>query len=134
IVELGLQSMHDKTLNLINRGHNLECFDKCVKRLKESNINVVIHVINGLPFETKEMMIDTIRHLNKLKIDGIKIHMLHVLRNTELENYYKKTKFHLLTKEEYVNIVCDQIEELNDNIVIHRLTGDGAKDDLIAPL
>lgn len=133
-VELGLQSMHDKTLNLINRGHNLECFDKCVKRLKESNINVVIHVINGLPFETKEMMIDTIRHLNKLKIDGIKIHMLHVLRNTELENYYKKTKFHLLTKEEYVNIVCDQIEELNDNIVIHRLTGDGAKDDLIAPL
>lgn len=133
-VELGLQSMHDKTLNLINRGHNLECFDKCVKRLKENNINVVVHVINGLPFETKEMMIDTIRHLNKLKIDGIKIHMLHVLRNTELENYYKKTKFHLLTKEEYVNIVCDQIEELNDNIVIHRLTGDGAKDDLIAPL
>ena len=134
IVELGLQSMHDKTLNLINRGHNLECFDKCVKRLKESNINVVIHVINGLPFETKEMMIDTIRHLNKLKINGIKIHMLHVLMNTEIENYYKKTKFHLLTKEEYVDIVCDQIEELNDNIVIHRLTGDGAKDDLIAPL
>lgn len=133
-VELGLQSMHDKTLNLINRGHNLECFDKCVKKLKESNINVVVHVINGLPFETKEMMIDTIKHLNKLKINGIKIHMLHVLRNTELEKYYEKTKFHLLTKEEYIDIVCDQIEELNDNIVIHRLTGDGAKNDLIAPL
>ena len=134
IVELGLQSMHDKTLKLINRGHDLKCFDECVRRLKENKINVVVHVINGLPGETKEMMLETIKHLNNLKIDGIKIHMLHVLKNTELETYYKKTKFHLLTKEEYVNVVCDQIEELNENIVIHRLTGDGAKDDLIAPL
>lgn len=133
-VELGLQSMHDETLKLINRGHDLACFDKCVKTLREKNINVVVHVINGLPFETFDMMMDTIRHLNKLKIQGIKIHMLHVLKNTALENYYYKTNFHLLTKEEYVNIVCDQIEELNENIVIHRLTGDGAKNDLIAPL
>lgn len=133
-IELGLQSMHDKTLELINRGHDLECFDKCVRKLKENGIRVVVHIINGLPFETKEMMIDTIRHLNMLKIDGIKIHMLHILKNTALENYYKEKPFHLLTKEEYVNIVCDQIEELNDNIVIHRLTGDGAKNDLIAPL
>lgn len=133
-VELGLQSMHDETLKLINRGHNLECFDKCVKKLRDSNINVVVHVINGLPYETHEMMMDTVRHLNKLDIQGIKIHMLHVLKNTPLESFYKKTKFHLLTKEEYVKIVCDQIEELNEKIVIHRLTGDGAKDDLIAPL
>lgn len=133
-VELGLQSMHDKTLKLINRGHDLECFDTCVKRLKENNINVVVHIINGLPGETYSMMMDTIKHLNKLKIDGIKIHMLHVLKNTALEKYYNKTNFHLLTKEEYVNIVCDQIEELNEEIVVHRLTGDGAKDDLIAPL
>lgn len=133
-IELGLQSMHDKTLKLINRGHDLECFDECVKKLKENNINVVVHIINGLPFETKEMMMNTIKHLNKLKIDGIKIHMLHVLKNTRLEKYYEETNFHLLTKEEYVDIVCNQIEELNENIVIHRLTGDGAKDDLIAPL
>lgn len=133
-IELGLQSMHDDTLKLINRGHDLACFNKCVNKLKQHNINVVVHVINGLPYETKEMMMDTIKHLNKLKIDGIKIHMLHVLKNTKLESFYKENNFHLLTKEEYVNIVCDQIEELNENIVIHRLTGDGAKEDLIAPV
>ena len=133
-VELELQSMHDKTLELINRGHDLECFDKCVKKLRSNNINVVVHIINGLPYETKEMMMDTVKHLNKLDIQGIKIHMLHILKNTELESYYNKNKFHVLTKEEYVNIVCDQIEELNDNIVIHRLTGDGKKEDLIEPI
>lgn len=133
-VELGLQSMHDKTLKLINRGHDLKCFDECVKKLKDNNINVVVHIINGLPYETKDMMIDTIKHLNKLKIDGIKIHMLHVLKDTKLEKLYQKEKFHILSKKEYVDIVCDQIEELNDNIVIHRLTGDGNKKDLIEPL
>ena len=133
-VELGLQSMHDETLKLINRGHDLNCFDECVKKLTNNNINVVVHIINGLPYETKDMMLQTVKHLNKLKIDGIKIHMLHILKNTPLEKYYEENKFHILTKEEYVEIVCDQIEELNENIVIHRLTGDGAKDDLIAPL
>ncbi len=133
-IELGLQTMHDDTLKLINRGHDLACFDNCVKRLREKNINVVVHIINGLPFETFDMMMDTVKHLNKLDIQGIKIHMLHVLKNTKLESFYEETNFHLLTKEEYVRIVCDQIEELNENIVIHRLTGDGAKEDLIAPL
>ena len=133
-IELGLQSMHDKTLKLINRGHDLKCFDECVKKLRNNNINVVVHIINGLPGETKEMMMETIKHLNKLDIQGIKIHMLHVLKNTRLEHYYKEANFHLLSKDEYVNITCDQIEELNEKIVIHRLTGDGAKDDLIAPL
>ena len=108
--------MHDKTLKLINRGHDLKCFDTCVKKLKENNIKVVVHIINGLPYETYDMMMDTVRHLNKLKIDGIKIHMLHILKNTELEKMYNKNHFHILTKEEYVKIVCDQIEELNDNI------------------
>lgn len=134
MVELGLQSMHNNTLKLINRGHDLKCFDTCVKKLKDNNINVVVHIINGLPNEDKNMMIDTVKHLNKLNIDGIKIHMLHILKNTELENYYKKNKFHILTKEEYVDIVCCQIEELNENIVVHRLTGDGKKEDLVAPL
>lgn len=133
-IELGLQSMHNDTLKLINRGHDLKCFDECVKRLKEKSLRVVVHIINGLPYETHDMMIDTVRHLNKLKIDGIKIHMLHILKDTKLEELYEKEKIKLLTKEEYVQIVCDQIEELNDNIVIHRLTGDGKKEDLVEPL
>lgn len=133
-IELGLQSIHENTLKLINRGHDLKCFDECVKKLRNNNINVVVHIINGLPYETKEMMLETVKHLNKLDIQGIKIHMLHILKNTPLETYYDKNKFHVLTKEEYVDIVCDQIEELNDNIVIHRLTGDGDKKDLIEPL
>ncbi len=134
VVELGLQSMHNSTLKLINRGHDLKCFDNCVKKLRENNINVVVHIINGLPYETHCMMMETVKHLNKLDIQGIKIHMLHILKNTELEKFYKENKFHVLTKKEYVDIVCDQIEQLNDNIVIHRLTGDGKKEDLIEPL
>lgn len=133
-VELGLQSMHDETLKLINRGHNLKCFDDCVKKLRENNINVVIHIINGLPNETYDMMIDTVKHLNKLDIQGIKIHMLHILKNTKLESMYNETHFHILTRDEYVKIVCDQLEYLKDSIVIHRLTGDGKKEDLIEPL
>ena len=133
-IELGLQSMHDETLKLINRGHDLKCFDECVKKLRDNNINVVVHIINGLPYETKEMMIDTVKHLNKLDIQGIKIHMLHILKNTPLEEFYNNTKFKLLEKEEYVDIVVSQLELLDEKIVIHRLTGDGALDDLIAPL
>lgn len=132
-VELGLQSIHDKTLKLINRGHNLKSFDDCVKKLKERNINVVVHIINGLPYETKEMMLDTIRHLNSLHIDGIKIHMLHIIKDTPLAKMYEKEKFHILTKEEYIDIVCDQLELLDERIVIHRITGDPTKEDLIAP-
>ena len=132
-IELGLQSMHDKTLKLINRGHDLKSFDECVKKLKQRNINVVVHIINGLPFETKDMMLATVKHLNSLKIDGIKIHMLHVLKNTELEKLYNETHFHILTKEEYIDIVCDELEILNEKIVIHRITGDPTKEDLIEP-
>ena len=133
-IELGLQSMHDETLKLINRGHDLKCFDNCVKKLRDNNINVVVHIINGLPYETKEMMLDTVKHLNKLDIQGIKIHMLHILKNTPLEDFYNNTKFKLLEKEEYVDIVVSQLELLDEKIVIHRLTGDGALNDLIGPL
>ena len=132
-IELGLQSMHDKTLKLIHRGHDLKSFDECVKKLKQRNINVVVHIINGLPFETKNMMLATVKYLNSLKIDGIKIHMLHVLKNTELEKLYNETHFHILTKEEYIDIVCDELELLNEKIVIHRITGDPTKEDLIEP-
>ncbi|MBQ9182111.1 MAG: TIGR01212 family radical SAM protein [Bacilli bacterium] len=132
-VELGLQTIHEKTSNYINRCHSLEEFDTMVKKLRERNINVVVHIINGLPNETKEMMLETVKHLNKLDIQGIKIHMLLITKNTKLEKIYEKNKFNVLTKEEYVDIVCDQLELLNEKIVIHRLTADPKLEDLIEP-
>jgi len=132
-IELGLQSIHEKTLKLINRGHTLENFKNCVLELKKRKINVVVHIINGLPYETKEMMIETVKFLNDLQIDGIKIHMLHILKDTPLATLYQKEKFPILTKEEYIDIVCEQLKYLDPKIVIHRITGDPTKEDLIAP-
>ena len=132
-IELGLQSIHEKTLLLIKRGHTLENFHNMVKKLQERNIKVVVHIINGLPNETKEDMLETVKYLNKLKIDGIKIHMLHIVENTELAEMYQEEPFHLLTKEEYIDIVCDELELLDENIIINRITGDPKTDDLIAP-
>ena len=132
-IELGLQTIHESTTKLINRCHTLECFEKMVKKLRDRNINVVVHIINGLPYETKEMMIETVKYLNKLDIQGIKIHMLHILKGTKLARTYSEKPFHVLTKEEYVDIVCDQLEYINENIVINRITGDPSIDDLIEP-
>lgn len=132
-IELGLQTIHPATSLLINRCHSLKQFEDMVKRLKKLGINVVVHIINGLPYETKEMMLDTVRYLNKLPIDGIKIHMLHILKNTKLDRIYQKEKFNVLSREEYVDIVCDQLEHLNEDIVIHRITGDPNVDDLVEP-
>ena len=133
MVELGLQSMHDKTLKFINRGHDLKSLEVAVKKLKERGIFVVVHIINGLPFETKEMMVDTVKYLNKLGIDGIKIHMLYVSKGTILAKMYKDKPFHLLSKEEYIDIVCEQLEYLDPKIVIMRITGDPLKEEVIAP-
>lgn len=132
-VELGLQTIHEKTSILINRCHTLECFKNCVNKLRKRNINVVVHIINGLPYETKEMMIGTVKYLNNLDIQGVKIHMLHIIKGTNLEKLYKETDFHVLTKDEYVDIVCDQLEYLREEIVINRITGDPKIDDLIEP-
>ena len=132
-VELGLQTIHEKTSILINRCHTLECFKNCVNKLRKRNINVVVHIINGLPYETKEMMIGTVKYLNNLDIQGVKIHMLHIIKGTNLEKLYKETNFHVLTKDEYVDIVCDQLEYLREEIVINRITGDPKIDDLIEP-
>ena len=104
-----------------------------VKKLREKNINVVVHIINGLPYETKEDMLKTVKYLNKLDIQGIKIHMLSIVKDTPLENMYQNEKFHILTKEEYIDIVVDQLELLRPEIVIHRITGDPKIDDLIEP-
>lgn len=133
IVELGLQTIHDKTTKLINRCHDLKCFEDCVKELNKRNIKILVHIINGLPYEIKEMMLETVKYLNTLNIWGIKIHMLNIIKDTKLEKMYSKTPFHILTREEYTDIVCDQLELLNENIVINRLTGDPKLEDLIEP-
>jgi radical SAM protein (TIGR01212 family) len=132
-IELGIQTIHDSTSKLINRGHDLNCFINTLNELRKRNINVIVHIINGLPYETKDMMLDTIKYLSKLDIQGIKIHMLHILKGTELERLYNNKKFHVLTKEEYVDIVCDQLELLRSDIVINRITGDPKEEDLIEP-
>ena len=133
VIELGLQTINNKTADLINRGYHLDEFEECLKKLNKRNINVVVHIINGLPYETKEDMINTIKYLSNKNILGIKIHMLHILKNTELFKMYLKDKFHVLTKEEYVDIVCDQLEYLNENIVINRITGDPDINELVEP-
>ena len=104
-----------------------------VLELRKRKIPVVVHIINGLPFENKQEMLQTISYLNTLDIQGIKIHMLHVLKNTPLATFYEKKGFPILTKEEYVEIVCDQLELLRPEIVLHRLTGDPQKEELIEP-
>ena len=133
IVELGLQTIHESTSKLINRGHTLDQFEEAVLELRKRNINVVVHIINGLPFETKEMMLNTIKYLNKLDIQGIKIHMLFILKDTPILNLYNTTNFHILSKEEYIDVVINQLELLRPEIVIHRITGDPIKELLVEP-
>ncbi len=133
MVELGLQTIHETTSKLINRCHTTKEFDEMVKKLRERNINVIVHIINGLPYETKEMMLETIKHINQLDIQGVKIHMLHIVKDTPLATMYQKNPFHVLSQEEYVDIVINQLELLRPEIVIHRITGDPVKEDLIAP-
>lgn len=132
-IELGLQTSNESTSKLINRCHSLNCFEEMVKRLRERNIDVVVHIINGLPFETKEDMLETAKYLNKLDIQGIKIHMLSILKDTPLEKLYKEKKFKILSKEEYIDIVISQLELLREEIVIHRITGDPKLDELVEP-
>ena len=132
-IELGLQTTNEKTAKLINRCHSLQCFEDMVKKLRERNIDVVVHIINGLPYETKEDMLNTVKYLNSLDIQGIKIHMLSILKDTPLAKMYEKKHFKVLTKEEYINIVIDQLELLRPEIVIHRITGDPKQDDLVEP-
>ena len=135
-VELGLQSIHEDTAVMIRRGYRLEVFDECVRRLKEMDIPVIVHVIIGLPGENAEMVYQTIRHLNTLKISGIKLQMLHWLSDSDLGRLYltDPDSYHPLTMEEYTDIVSECIARLDPDIVIHRLTGDGSDETLLAPL
>ena len=132
-IELGLQSSNDSTLKLINRGHDVDNFIKMVYKLKKRNIKIVVHIINSLPYETEEDMLNTVKLINSLPIDGVKIHMLAILKGTPLEKLYKDKKFKLLSKKEYIDIVIKQLELLRPEIVIHRITSDFSENDLIAP-
>jgi hypothetical protein len=133
-VELGLQTIHENSAELIRRGYNLKVFEDALDKLNKYNIKTVVHLIIGLPGETKEDIIQTVRYINSKKIWGVKFHLMHILKNTDLEKYYYKNNFELLEKDEYINIICDSLEILREDIVVHRVTGDGKKSDLIGPI
>lgn len=132
-VELGLQTIHEKSAELIRRHYPLALFEEKYKALKSKNIKVVIHLIFGLPGESRDQMLETVSYVSKLQPFGVKFHMLNVLKGSDLEHYYQEAPFDLLSQEAYIKLICDAIERLDENIVIHRLTGDGPKDLLIAP-
>ncbi len=133
-IELGLQSIQEKTSKFINRAHTLECFVTAVQELRKRNINVVVHIINGFHIESKKDMLETVQFLNHQDIQGIKIHLLHIMKKTVLGKLYLDNPFKILTLNEYKDIVCDQLEILDPKIIIHRLTGDSPKELLIEPL
>ena len=133
-IELGLQTIHEKTSHLINRGHSFQEFLDGLNLLRKYNLDVCVHIINGLPGETKEMMIETAKTVGQLDIQAIKIHMLYVIKNTVLEKMYDAGKFSMLSREEYIDLVVQQLRYIPEHVVIERLTGDGKVSDLIAPL
>lgn len=133
-VELGLQSIHDKTLRNIRSGFTLSQFEKAVFALEQYHIDVITHLILGLPGETKEMMLASLDHISRLPIKGVKLQLLHVLKDTDLGRLYEKEPFPLFSLEEYCDFIVDCIERLPEHIVLHRLTGDGPRSLLIAPL
>jgi radical SAM protein (TIGR01212 family) len=137
-VEYGLQSVHDKTLKFINRGHDYDCFLRAYEKTKEQGINVCAHVILNLmdenSMETREEMLETAQRLAELKVDGVKIHMLCALQNTRLADMYNEGKISFMSEEDYIQTVCDFLELLPTETTIHRLAGNGLSKDLIAPL
>lgn len=133
-VELGLQTIHEDTAQYIRRGYALSVFDDAVKRLQEAGISVIVHVILGLPGESREDMLETVDYVGKSGIDGIKLQLLHVIQGTDLEKEYQQGKFQVLELEEYVQLVADCIALLPKDMVIHRMTGDGDKRTLVAPM
>ena len=133
-VELGFQTSNENSAKFINRCYDNSVFEYAIKELKKRNIKVVVHTIMGLPNETKEDMLNTVKYVCSFNIDGIKLQLLHVLSDSKLYEYYKENKFHILDKEEYTDIIIEAIENIPENIVIHRITGDGSKENLIEPL
>lgn len=133
-IELGLQTVSDDTAKLINRGYKLEVFEEALKKLRNRNIDVVVHTIFGLPGENKEDMLKTIKYVAAQDIQGIKFHLLHLMKDTPMVKLYEKGMLEFLTKEDYIELICKSICMLPQNIVIHRLTGDAPRDLLIGPM
>ena len=133
-VELGLQTIHEETARYIRRGYTLPVFDRAVRDLRSAGIEVIVHTILGLPGETDLQMLETLQYLNRSDVQGIKLQLLHILRGTDLAAVYQKTPFPVFSREEYIDLVIRCLETLSPRIVVHRLTGDGPKDLLIAPL
>ncbi|UTR12883.1 TIGR01212 family radical SAM protein [Evansella sp. LMS18] len=133
-VELGLQTVHERTANLINRAHDYQCYVDGVAKLRKHNINVCSHIINGLPLETPEMMLETAKEVAKLDVQGIKIHLLHLLKKTPMVKQYEKGLVELMNRDEYISLVCDQLEIIPPEMIVHRLTGDGPADLLVGPM
>lgn len=133
-LELGLQSIHDRSLELVNRRHNYACSLSAIERARARDLRVCAHVILGLPGESREDMLATIDELNRTGVEGVKLHLLHVMKGTRLAEMYKDGRFTLMERDEYVALLCDVLERLNPAILIHRLTGDGGHDNLVAPL
>ncbi len=133
-VELGLQTIHEKTAGYIRRGYPLSVYDKAVNDLESAGLYVITHVILGLPFETREQMLETVKYVGNSGVQGIKLQLLHVIKGTDLEKEYLAGKFETMSFEEYVALVRDCVAALPEDVVIHRLTGDGAKKTLVSPL
>lgn len=133
-VELGLQTIHEETARRIHRGYECSCFEKALKKLREAGLTVIVHVILGLPGETKEQMLETVKYLGAAGIDGIKLQLLHILKGTQLEQMYHTSPFPVFSMEEYIDLVIDCIALLPPEVVIHRISGDGSKNLLVSPL
>jgi len=133
-VELGLQTVHEKTAQMINRAHDFQCYVDGVHKLRKHGIRVCSHIINGLPLETYGMMLETAREVAKLDVQGIKIHLLHLLKGTPMVKQYEKGLVQFLSMEEYIQLVCDQLELLPPEMIVHRITGDGPIDLMIGPM
>lgn len=132
-IELGFQTSKGESIKLINRCYENEVFEDCVKMLNKYNIDIIVHTILGLPYESKQDMLNTVKYVSKFNISGIKLQLLHIIKDTALHKLYIKKPFKTLTLEEYVDIVVSCIENLPPNIVIHRITGDGDKNTLVEP-
>lgn len=131
-LELGMQTMHNQTLQAINRGHDHACFVEAIRRCRQRGLRVCVHLILGLPGESRKQMLASVQELNRLGVDGVKLHHLHVLQGSGMEEDYSRGELQLLEREEYVELVCDAIELLDPKIIMHRLMGDG-RSELVAP-
>lgn len=132
-LEIGLQTSNDKCGNLLNRQYTFNDFKLALEKLAKTNIKVCVHIMNGLPFETKQDMLQTIKDISHLKFAGLKIHMLHIIKNTKLASMYEENKYNLISRDEYIELVVKQLELISPEVIIQRLTGDPIKENLIEP-